>query len=238
MAFVVSSDHIQEIASIMSTNIKSSDEDYGKELRYRVEFPAGGSVNTTSLDEVLAIPNSGNKQIKALRISTGLTVRPRMEIEFDCSPDYSNVTYEVTGAEEAVYFVAGQLTEVIQRTRMWYTRISRSDVAGQLEALVVLFALGTIVFGLLAATQGLPDQTYKISERAVGMTLVSFGSVIVLLIAGRALKIRERLFPVGIFTLGDGLRRYEKILFWRRSVLGFGIILPVGVNLVTALMID
>jgi hypothetical protein len=73
------------------------------------------------------------------------------------------------------------------------------------------------------------------SDSLTGMLLGYVGTGIFVAVALVGSKLRDFLFPAGTFLIGDGKQRYERILFWRKSVLGLGVLLPLCVSVLPLL---
>lgn len=218
LAFVVTPDHVRDFATLITKNIESETPPTDPPISYRVKFPAGGSFQTTSLDEILSLSNSGNKRILGLDMHTHYSVTPRIDVSLSASSETRNVSYHVVGTDQQAFYIADQILEALQRTRQWYTRIAHADLISIgmtiILSLTVLVALGILI---KIATKDLPEPIFTIPGYLGGTILGYAGGFLIATFVGAATRMRDHLFPAGIFTIGDGKERYERIVFWRRT---------------------
>lgn len=236
IAFVLSEDHIRRLVALISDNIESSSSLLEAAIHYKVEFPGSAELSTESLDDVLALPNSGNKQIKAIRM-LAVGAEPSIYVRLSDISGYANVRYSVTGTDKQVFYITDKLGDVVGSIRMWHSRLSHADLF--LFVLMILWAFAVpagLIFGWLLLSGRAPDEPLS-AGRYILNTSLSYVLVGVLFgIVAVAAKVRSHLFPTAVFMIGDGKERYDRILFWRRTVMGVGIVLPLVVAALSALV--
>lgn len=240
IAFVLAETLLRDIAETVSKELVVADslrEDAAAPLQYDVELIESGEFSTDSIAEVLGLPNSGAKRIKAITIRTKYWAKPRVFFRFRDVDFVPSVTYRVTGEEKQVFYLSAQLDDLIRRSRSWYSRLAHLDaVQAILSLLLVLWVLFIVGATALVLT-GAFDDTASTSARdtilANGIGLA--GLALLLALGGVLNKLRTWLFPVGIFSIGDDHDRVERLRFWR-GFFGVGLIVAMGVNIVTTLL--
>jgi len=204
-------------------------------ITFDVNLVKGGSFATDSLDDVLALSNSGQKQIEGIEIRTSYWASPRTSLRFRVS-DLNNVSYRVTGDDRRAFFMASRLEDAISRTKVWYSRIAHADIVQLLMvALGVLAALYLAVAGVYALLGRIGDTPTSPRQTAIA-NLIVYGTVAALVLSGiLANRLKKWLFPTGLFAFGDQLERLNRLRFWR-SVLGVSVVLAFVTNIATTLM--
>ena len=242
IAFVLKEERLRDCVKVITDNVEPDDASPAlpsltpEPLRFYVEFNEGGELHTESLDEVLSLANSGTRRIKVVAINTHWSVRPQVSLRFSDST-FATVGYNISGSDQDVFFLASKLDEAIARTREWYSRIARADVVrlGFTVLLVAFFAL-LLWLGVLAITGQLSNEPVSARSSALG-NLIAWGAFLIVLVVGYPLnRLRSWLFPVGIFAIGEGKERLQRLQFWRRT-LGVGVVLAAVLNVVTGILL-
>lgn len=154
----------------------------------------------------------------------------RANIEFRDSKYRTPVSYRLTGEDKEVIALADKLDDHLIGLRQWYTPLTRFSFVLAFGAIYVLvFVLGTL---FLAANVLLPGVLYEELEPSGSDSRPGVTSAFVALF-GLAIGlcwfldwIRGKLFPVGIFAIGQGERYLKSLNLWRVVTLT-GIILPI-----------
>lgn len=136
-----------------------------------------------------------------------------------------------------MFYVATELRAALERTHTWYTWVSFSITTAFVAFSAVLLVAVLLSLALLAPSEVVSGEPSTVNDSIIGIlgALAFAGGILAL--AGVVIKVKDRLFPAGIFTISDGRERFERIRFWRRAVLGLGITLPLAVNFTTALIL-
>jgi hypothetical protein len=241
IAFVLTETLLRDIASTISKELASADpsrEVAAKPLQDDVELVESGEFATDSIEEVIGLPNSGSKRIKAIAVRTKYGAKPRVYLRFRDVALVPNVTYRVTGEEKHAFYMSAQLDDLVVRARSWYSRLAHLDaIQAILGLLVILWVLATLGATTLALT-GAFDNAGSTSARdtIVGNGIALGGLALLLVLGGVLNRARAWLFPAGIFAVGDDRNRVERLRFWR-GFFGVSLIVAVGVNIATTLLL-
>ncbi len=163
----------------------------------------------STLDELLRFENPPKKDVKTLRIrahSDDHQNRVLITLDRDSS---RNVYIYIEGNEESAVAMNDSIEEALTAVKPWYSQLAGINIYIVLLA-IVLVPSATVVFlvalGLVKLTAapsfGLVASVTSIMKGlALGMMPLVFGFVLH--------KIQSKVFPMGVFAIGQGAKRYR-----------------------------
>lgn len=224
IAFVLDESLLRSITNLL--------QEVSQEIEYHVGCSDGSSIQCTSLEEVLQVPNSKERQITYIVLITPLGKAPSIRLRFRGRPFDDSIEYEVSGDEKSTFFVSDKLDECISNLRQWYTPVAFLSF---LE-LLLLFFLGILIGSVAvvvfytANTPVILDLSEPIVEDKTDgdrFLLRLFLQIMGIFILSAAIKfLFERIFPIATFAIGGGLKRYKGLVIIRHALgVGFGLAL-------------
>ncbi len=176
---------------------------------FSVDCADGSAVKYDSVEDVLKLPNAGERRIERIRIATTEgSVAGSVSLK---DSYFGAIAYDISGPQRDVFYVAGQLEDCIAALRQWYSPIASANLPVYLLASVITMSLSMWLF---ASTITLYDPGVFIKkEMPLSEGLVVFLVLIAsfVLVGGTMFMARKYLFPVGIFACGDGKNRYDRL---------------------------
>jgi len=203
--------------------------EFNENIKFEIKCSDGLSRNLSNLDELLEFENPPNKNIQELVLSSkghnyDRSVRLRL-----MNSGYPNIRLTMEGSEEAMTKLNSLVEEQLTGMKPWYFRFAKLDfrIIG-----LILLSIATIVLNILAATGSLRGQlTSATDHRSTAISNLIFITIISSpFIVGFALNLlRKRFFPIGVFALGQGLKRHADNEFLRWTIfVGFFVSLAAG----------
>lgn len=198
------------------------------------------TIEFTSIDELLAFSNTKERQISKLTIKTPYSCDTYVSISFkniDILGD--SVEYDISGADEKVILIENKIKDNIDLIREWYPQISAGWFLSIIVKTVITITILEVAFRYLKK-----NGQALMSPNLYGIVIPLFNNIMLLLLLfvlffvglfAPNLTISKIIFPVGSFAIGDGIRRYNQSIFWRRTVIA-GFIVSVVAGLVTILI--
>lgn len=191
-----------------------------------------------SLESVLAAGNRPPSTLRCMGVASGPGAGPRVEVEFESRPLGPSVSLRVEGEDDSAPSLASELRAELVSTRPWYSPIACQQ--GLISWLLSIGFLGWL-WTMFALTNGSrPISEVTVLPVGAGVLALALLVGLVALIAGvyaaawlleRALL---RLCPPAEFVIGDGVRRHDAGVFWRRIVgatLGLGFVASLAAGL-------
>ena len=175
----------------------------------------------TTVKDLIDYENPKSKRICRIYLSAREGFEKSATIAFRDSSSFSGgVSLSITAREDVVLRLKDKILDIVEGTRPWYNALTRFfDVANIKHWIVyILFAfLVFILIGFLALKFGLiSDDKEGIEFRNQVRVFITFPSVIFLIVCFTFLsKPFKRLFPSGVFTIGQeksrfkGLKRFQ-----------------------------
>jgi hypothetical protein len=240
IAFIVNADHLRHLARVLG--------EASEQLEYTVGFSDGASMRYGDVEDIVKLPNSGERSITSLIVGTPEEITlddiryvpksagpgvPSTKVAVS-PPSTAYVTLRKSNPAEApsleytitspqwgtVVYLGAELDNWVAAIRQWY---SAGHSAGAVLPLIALLA-PILAWGYLF--QYLVPQTVR--------TLPWAKSLIVLLYVAEFGIFK--LFPRGTFAIGRGATSHEFLVWLRRGVLAalaISIIAGVIANLIT-----
>lgn len=233
-AFLLSADDLHNLAKLLEEEVlerigERSAAIYGDEDRkisYNVEFSDGSSLDTSSLDEVLQLPNSPLSKITKIRLSTPYSAaKIRASVRFANEGYGGPMSYTVSGEEREVFSLAKKLDEFLIGLKRWYWPIARYSLYAVF--LVLCFALIGIVLAALAIAVVVDRFFFPglLDDSGGDGSSLEFGVLVwglLMLICGAVLLLdfaRNRWFPNATYAIGQGEKRDEQMERFRKGII-------------------
>ncbi len=220
----------EDVLNEVESSLLSGDEP--KELDYQVGFSDGSYLHTSSVDEVANLPNSRDRRITSLRISEPFWLTDlRVRVSFTNSRSLPSVEYEVRGEASKALHLADKLDQELPAIRQWYSLITK--VSFTLIAVIAIVAIFTILSVMDTVNPSEPDPL-QASWISIAVALLFYP---VIFFVGVFLDwLRNILFPVATFAIGQGVARAKYLNSWRIFLgitLGAGLIVEVVGGFIT-----
>ncbi len=210
-----------------------SEESLG-DVSYQIELADGGKANCETLEEVLALPNVGRRQIKSLTVSSGWKANARGFVSFGRSTFGAyTMFYFIEGDEKTVFHLSRRIEEYGATLKEWYSGISRMGwgwwflVVNGLQWLPIVYGI-VIQHRTFAMRPLFPMRAIDALESlAYGGAVGGLPFLLSYLTA--------YLFPRVIFAIGHGIERQKRLIYLRQRVLG-GLAVAAGAGIIVALV--
>ncbi len=175
-----------------------------------------------NIDELLEFENSASKEITSLSLSAMTDNFDRTaRIEFE-NKKGSNVYLSIEGPEEAVLALSSDFQDRLASTKPWYAFFAQRDALNIVAAFLGLSFIGLVFFVAFNLLTGRWKSEGSNPNDPKATILGSVTTLAIFLAAGIAVFVLNRtqkaLFPVGVFSIGQGKKRYERKEWWRTSV--------------------
>lgn len=193
------------------------------EPTFDVECTDHVSRDFSSLDQLLVFPNSRSKRIQSLRI-TAASPDSRTRASLTFSTGHSPLHVSADGPEEAVSRFSEEVNDSLEGMRPWYSFLAKRDFVNLGFLIVGTILVAAIVAIALGFVKTPPPSPATSDPRAEATAYaVMIGGMAVVLIGAILLnRVRDRLFPLATFALGQGVERYRRAELWRWTVvIGF-----------------
>jgi hypothetical protein len=208
------------------------------DVKISVGCSDGSSIEFSTPDELLDFPNSQSRRIQSLSLRTPWGEEPHINVRFRSSESSTPIEYEISGDDKSVFYYSGKLDECVSTYRLWYTPFAFLDFTVFVFGLVIVGFVILLLWSFFSLSRS--DLSQVVKEEKTNRELfvqvvfwLSFGSLFVL---GAATNFfRNRLFPFANFLIGDGINRFERLEFRRRTV-GVGFVLSVFASVVASLL--
>lgn len=223
MAFLLDSDTLCRLKNLLTREVfeKSEVEEEtprsDRAIEYSIELTDGTSADTTDIEEILNHPNSSDRSISLISLSTPFSSREmHATVRFE-NKEHTPVHYDLRGEEGEVISLSSKLDEELQGMRQWHTILTpdRNLLAMLAFSTVLSIVLSTLMVSSLIF-EGLRD-----ALKASDAILIPFFVVAVLLtvLYLLLLLLGQKLFPIGTFAIGQGVRRHNRLNNIRKAIL-------------------
>jgi hypothetical protein len=180
------------------------------DVELRVHCSDGSRKYPSSSEELLSLPNTSDQAITRIWLATTYTTSPRVSIDmrndFEMGP---SIECTVDGQDKDVVFLGHRLSEWVSTIRQSYSAIAFSSPTSY-GFVLVSYVFGTVLLG--AAFHLFRDVS---APRALGIGVVG---VSLASAPWWGKRVRRRLFPIGLFAVGDGIRRHQQSVSLRRQL--------------------
>lgn len=139
---------------------------------------------------------------------------------------HNNVSLSIDCEEDIAYKLINLYDDTMDSVRPWYSWIARTDWSSIIFAIMCAFILG---FSLVLQIQGKLDSV-RWSEFKIAFDFQSLLFGMIPMAAGIALNsIRTKFFPMGTFSIGDGVKRFKNLEVYRTVVI-MGVVISVAAS--------
>lgn len=188
-----------------ATKIWKKLESYNKAVTASVKFSDSVVREVEELSELLNFENSNSKKILRIEFKAiSLDHVNITRIELDDS-QYNPVSISSSGDDEIVAKAASEIPEIINGLKPWYSKASRIDILFLLGILLTIG--GALISLMLPESDKKKAATLMEAITLLGITTLFFISVYYIHKALTALK--NSVFPIATFAIGQGLQRYN-----------------------------
>ena len=208
IAYVIDRERLEKILKTLSETFP--------DLQISIECSDGMSQNFTSKTTLLEFPNSQERKIISLFISSLLAEKSHIKLTFRSSVSLTPVEYEISGSDKDVSYLSQKLDEHISTLKLWYTPFAFLDfIMGLLIAAFIIY-LGIITWGTFILPYSGIETLNKVQESDLKQLVqtVMFLIVIGIFIIGIIFNFfRKFLFPFANFLIGKGKDRFSQVNF-------------------------
>jgi hypothetical protein len=120
IAFLLDEHSLKRIDSVLKQEVS-------EEIKYALSCSDGSSFEFSSVEDVLNIPNTKERQINSISINIPWHQEPQVRMKFRAEGYTSPIEYEITGGEKDVFYLSDKLDECISSLRQWYSTIAFID---------------------------------------------------------------------------------------------------------------
>lgn len=250
-AFVLGPDDLGRIANLLQKEVLDRMPELeswqsANTLTYKVGFSDSSTRTTESVDEVLALPNPPTRKITSISISTPYWYRKiRADIRLQ-NKEYLPISYDLRGEDNEVITLSQKLDDHLLALRQWYTPLAKNTLIGSilislipsaLFLLVVRYFSSSFIY-YVAGEDNYIDRAEILTVLPEILTVLLFSVVLSTVLSFLLVEpIRRRLFPVGVFTIGQGVARQKNLNYFRGAALT-AVILPIIISWLFLLLSD
>ncbi len=222
-AFVVGPDELKKLVGLLQECIGEVSLSVDCIDKLQREFP--------TVKDLIDYENPKSKRICRIYLSAREDIEKSATITFrDASSFSGGVSLSITAREDVVLRLKDKMLDIVAGTRPWYNSLARSDLASQ-TGLVFYFLsfLGVIVLSTFIAFKfGLISDSKEGME--FGDQLRSFiwftSAIFVIVYLAFFSKLLKWLFPLAVFTIGQGEYRFETL-----KRVQWGVVISLAVSL-------
>lgn len=217
--------------------LKRFDQVLSKHTGGSISISATLSDNTTlsfnSVDDLLQFPNAVSRQIDRLRLESTTSWREQnqsdISIRFNRHSTTLSIAVDIVGEDEKLLVTKRDIEEIIEIISNRTQAIGRKIIFWTSVAsigLISIFSMGLFEF---IKESKFPDYIIllaAVTALLIYTSLISWGYDATNLL-------RDKLFPIGTFAIGDGKRRHE-ILVNRRKNIFYSVIIAFLLSVLAA----
>lgn len=196
-AFVVNESELRKIW----VKLEGADHD----VKAIVKFNNNVETTVNKIDDLMSFENSKKRKILSVSmISTSKCHENRSCIKFE-SDMFRTVSISTSGDHDFVTKNSDELPEIVSGMKPWYSIISRLNIL----FLLYIPLLIVCIFAFLMKNSSDTETIYSFSDSAVLIV-----TCILLMFGMHAfekllISLKNNLFPVASFAIGQGVKRYE-----------------------------
>ena len=201
VAFVFGEDALQRLLATLAP--------FSEEIELKVTCSDGSTLEPGSASELLDLPNPPYRKITSLAVSNHI-LRSKVHADLTLNVDEwfissSSVTYTLRGEDADVLQLDRDVNDWLTLMRQWYSPIAFPGMPS------VMLSLGAWAAGWLIAWSARNiSAKHQVFWFSVGLLLQAF--------AWTNWWIRKKLFPIGVFEIGDGIRRHQALRDFRKNL--------------------
>jgi hypothetical protein len=196
---------------------------YSTAIKFAVSLSDGTTVYPQTIAEIGRMPNTVSRRIVSIKIENNFSDRVRTEITLDSNGPDQSIPYTLSGEDADVLLLDHAVREWVQIIKRRYSWLSFSTF------LTLIFWCGVLIIGLELGIINLTTNYFG-NHRSV----VAIVAVMLSILPVSAGKLRERLFPKGLFAIGAGKERIQHLREVRKRLSVFGILIAVAIGVINA----
>jgi hypothetical protein len=222
--FVIAMEDLRTIDNLCNESFSSRE--------FRAECSDSLVRHFTSLDDLSAYDNPRRARITKLTVSArSPDYRASLILSLGTSGNDNNIYFSLDAESQTAAHTNSLITDWLEGVRPWYSFLARSGVVRLLERLsALLFLIAGLMFAIsrIQAPHQPVDLNAILNLTAQGIVFVAPCALAFVVIE----IVRERVFPMGTFRIGQGDKRHKDLELWRTVVvLGFVVSLAAGIFL-------
>lgn len=219
IAFVVTPDQLRRLAVILG---ETSDL-----LEYTVKYSDGTSVQYDKIEDVISQPNSDKRSIVSLIAGTAGESTPTAKTAYVNlkREDFPSLEYTVNGTQRDVIYFADQLDDWVAAVRQWYSPFISNPTSNDFPGATVLLFLFLLIVPIYAWDR--LSAVCSILAKGHPYAWIALPALAAMWTAEYWIL---KVFPRGTFAIGQGERRYQFLIYVRRTVI-FGSVLSIVLRL-------
>lgn len=207
-AFVLTWDDIQKIYKELSTDLPK--------ISLSATSADGLTRSFEGLDELCNFRNAKKTEITELEfIARDSAFGQRCSMSFS-SQRQSNVSFAIDATETTATRLNEFFEDLVDSTRPWYSIVARTNWENLLLGLMVMAATILLLAALIMGKLKEVAQNSLSGDLKIGGILSGLIPWVLAIILN---KIRDKFFPMGTFSIGDGTRRHNQLETIRTTVI-------------------
>lgn len=227
-AFIIEEASLRHLAGIIASTQLTA--------KYTVHYSSNLVSEYDAIEDIIELPNTSASPIVKLAIKGADTVGGvSLEMKVDADTSKPNTCYSISGDRRGVVLLKQNLDEWFTEIKPWYSRFSLVNfgtaaviaLLGSMFAFILLLTIPMMV----AFLSGQMSFWYRLDLMRAVLIIGAILIVSSLIIAA----VKPRMFPVGTFAIGYGVKRLRNAESLR-NMIGSGVILAALVNVFVALL--
>lgn len=220
---ISATEFLKEAFVIQEEDLSKLDEVFGKvsgDNTYEIKTSDGITREYNSIKDITNFENSASNPIVKFNISSH-SIDPKIWASVSFENDSIHpIHYSLQGSGEELSDLLEEIKYRFEGMRPWYSKLAKADFVSYALILLVIIQIVAVIIGAfdLIPENGGSSQNENDSEsRALFLVYLILGSTVFL---GWVLnQIRKKLFPIGVFAIGQGRKRHELLEKIRWSVI-------------------
>ncbi|MDZ7718223.1 MAG: hypothetical protein U5K72_05315 [Balneolaceae bacterium] len=224
---------INEAFIIESTDLNSIDKllnELPGNSSFSIETSDGFKRDFESIEGVLSHENSSKNSIQKITINK-YSNDPYLQLNISFKINNSHgISYFFSADDENLIPKFQRVIDLIEGTEAWYSKWTKRNF---ILDLILGIGLLFILLSILPASGIIQTSNVEAStQNKAIVNLVIIGIIAATFLIGLLLnKIRTKIFPAGVFAIGQGIRRHRDIVSSRKFVLwGFGLFFSAAIG--------
>ena len=179
--------------------------------KFTIRYSNEMTKHASSLDELLALQNSGAAKIRSIEFDSRFSIDCRYSVKMGRRYSDERINYSLTVGQDKIDGLHQRIEAIFGETRQWYGWVYRVVFSLPFFILSVILSCITAATVVMAAVGAI---SWKVTAVPIGISLFMGLLGLVLQCLGPIL------FPTYGFEIGEGLRRMNQARGWRRWIGG------------------
>lgn len=188
----------------------------------------------TTVKDLIDYENPKSKRICRIYLTAREGFEKSATIAFSDSSSFSGgVSLSITAREDVVLRLKDKILDIVEGTRRWYNPLTPFDLTSATHwGIYFLFIfVAVILIGSIASKFGLISDSKEGIERRDQIRIFILLPSFILAYFAFLSKPFKWLFPLGVFTIGQGKSRFKSLKWGQRVVITSAVSLTVGLVL-------